>query len=113
MTLKPSEVLSKADEPETYRDFRIYYEPPPIPVRDCDWHWVHEDYDGAEDANDNRYGHASSLEAAKSAIDEWHFDRCKCSSSDPLDCMAWECPNRDAARAALRDASTLAEGEGC
>lgn len=54
---------------ESYRGFRIDYDPPPIPVRDCDWHWTHEDYDGPED---NRYGHAPSLEAAKADIDFWH-----------------------------------------
>lgn len=25
----------------------ITYDPPPIPIRICDWHFVHEDYDGA------------------------------------------------------------------
>lgn len=45
------------------------YEPPPIPALECDWQWVHEDYDGPED---NRCGHAPSLEAAKADIDFWH-----------------------------------------
>lgn len=52
-----------------YRGFRIDYAPPPIPARECDWQWVHEDYDGPED---NRCGHAPSLEAAKADIDFWH-----------------------------------------
>jgi hypothetical protein len=53
----------------TYRGFRIDYDPPPIPVRTCDWQFAHEDYDGPED---NRCGHAESLEAAKAEIDFWH-----------------------------------------
>jgi hypothetical protein len=51
---------------ETYRGYRIDYDPPPIPVRCCDWQFAHEDYDGPED---NRCGHAPSLEAAKAEID--------------------------------------------
>ncbi len=55
-----------------YRGFRIDYYPPPIPIRTCDWQYVHEDYDGTED---NRYGHAPSLEAAKAEIDDWHEEQ--------------------------------------
>ena len=74
----------------TYRDFEISYDPPPIPARNCDWSYSHKDFDGPED---NRYGHAPSLEAAKAAIDDWwddHFD-CRCSASDPGACMALVC----------------------
>jgi len=52
-----------------YRDFDIHYDPPPIPSRNCDWHWTHKDFDGPED---NRGGHAESAEAAKAAVDFWH-----------------------------------------
>jgi hypothetical protein len=31
----------------SYRDWRITYDPPPIPVRNCDWQFWHDDYDGA------------------------------------------------------------------
>lgn len=55
-----------------YRGFHIEYNPPPIPVRCCDWQWAHEDFDGPED---NRYGHAASLEAAKAEIDDWHEEQ--------------------------------------
>lgn len=55
----------------TYRGFRVWFEPPPIPVRDCDWHWTHVDYDGPEDG---RCGHAASLEGARAEIDDWHED---------------------------------------
>lgn len=48
-----------------YRGYRITYDPPPIPVRTCDWHFVHEDYD----EGDRRHGSAASLNAAKNEID--------------------------------------------
>lgn len=54
---------------ESYRGFVISYDPPPIPVRTMDWHYVHSDYDGAEDANDNRCGDCVSSEACKAEID--------------------------------------------
>lgn len=66
-----------------YRGFRIHYDPPPIPVRDCDWQWVHVDYDGPED---NRYGHAPSFEAAKADIDEWWDDH---GATAPASVGAW------------------------
>lgn len=82
----------------TYRGWTIRYDPPPIPTRNCDWAFVHDDYDGP---GDSRCGHAASLEAAKAEIDEREFDACRCSAADPLDCMALQCAHRDAARAAL------------
>lgn len=36
-----------------------------------DWEYWHDDYDGAEDANDHRYGYAASEQGCKDAIDEW------------------------------------------
>jgi hypothetical protein len=32
-----------------YRGYRIYFDPPPIPIRTCDWQYVHNEYDGPED----------------------------------------------------------------
>lgn len=78
---------------ETYRNWHIHYDPPPIPTRNCDWHFAHDDFDGAPDTNDNRCGHAESLEAAKAEIDAWiedNFD-CRCSAAIPADCMALTC----------------------
>lgn len=78
---------------ESYRDWQIAYDPPPIPARTCDWQFWHNDYDGAPDANDNRSGHAPTLEQAKAEIDAWieeNFD-CRCSASDPESCMAMRC----------------------
>ena len=57
---------------ETYRGWLVYYEPPPIPDRSCDWHYVHPDYDGP---GDNRYGHAATLEACRAAIDEYEASK--------------------------------------
>lgn len=53
-----------------YRGFIISYDPPPIPIRTMDWHYVHEQYDGAEDAHDNRHGDCANLETCKLEIDE-------------------------------------------
>lgn len=52
-----------------YGSWSIAYNPPPIPVRVCDFQFWHDDYDGAPDANDNRCGTAATLDAAKAEID--------------------------------------------
>lgn len=59
-------------DPVWYRGFRIYYDR--TPVAGNDWHYVHDDYDGAEDAGDNRAGSEATLEACKTEIDEQLFD---------------------------------------
>ena len=50
-----------------HRGYAIWYDPKPIPLRQFDWDWCHEDYDGP---GDEREGHAATFEAAKAAIDE-------------------------------------------
>lgn len=60
-----------ANLPDTYRGWSFSYDPPPIPSRACDWHWVHDDFDGAPDGNDNRCGSESSFAAALCACDDW------------------------------------------
>lgn len=50
-----------------YGDWHIYFDPPPIPTRNCDWHFHHDDFDGAPDAGDNRYGSGASI---KDCIDQ-------------------------------------------
>jgi hypothetical protein len=60
---------------EPYRGWLISFDPPPIPTRNCDWQFWHDDFDGAPDANDSRCGSAGSLEAAKAEIDEREDDR--------------------------------------
>jgi hypothetical protein len=62
-----------SDDVTTYGKWTIYYDPPPIPDRSCDFHFYHDDYDGAEDANDNRCGHGSSIEDCMKQIDDLEF----------------------------------------
>lgn len=52
-----------------HRGFRIYYDPTFLPTRDLDWVYVHDDYDGAPDANDNRHGRAASYAECIREID--------------------------------------------
>ena len=53
--------------PIWYRDkWRIYLHDNIGPHK---WDFVHDDYDGAPDGNDNRYGHADSIEEAHRLID--------------------------------------------
>lgn len=52
-----------------YGPWRICFDPPPIPVRTCDWQFYHEDFDGAPDAGDNRCGSAASFADALNECD--------------------------------------------
>lgn len=58
--------------PMTYRNYRIDYRPKPIPSRACDWEYEADGFDGVPDSGDRRCGTASTLEAAKAAIDLLH-----------------------------------------
>jgi hypothetical protein len=49
-----------------YRNYRIYYDPPPIPYRGADWHFYHKDFDGP---GDKRHGDCASEQACKDEID--------------------------------------------
>lgn len=57
--------------------WNIYYDPPPIPTRQFDWHFYHDNYDGAPNwggdddpgPTDWRCGRAASLEDCKKEID--------------------------------------------
>lgn len=55
--------------PIWHKGYRIYlsdlYE-----VHGFQYDYVHDDYDGAEDAGDNRCGQANTVEEAKAEIDE-------------------------------------------
>jgi len=53
-----------------YRDFLVSYDPPPIPHRDMDWHFVHDDFDGAPDAHDPRHGRGPTAQDCVRQIDE-------------------------------------------
>ncbi|CAB4191822.1 hypothetical protein UFOVP1229_157 [uncultured Caudovirales phage] len=52
---------------ELYRNYNISYDPPPVPIRSCDYQFAHVDYDGPPD---ERCGTAPSFEEAKRQIDE-------------------------------------------
>lgn len=54
--------------PHQYRGYVIYFDPPPIPDRSCDWHFYHRDYDGT--AEDDRRGDGPSREACEAQINE-------------------------------------------
>lgn len=54
-----------------YRGYRIYFDPPPIPIRSCDYHFVHEDYDGPEDS---RCGSGASEWECRAMIDDIEDD---------------------------------------
>lgn len=58
--------------PDRYRGWLLSYDYPPIPCRDFDWSATHPDYDGADDANDNRVVHGPTRHAVVAEIDLWH-----------------------------------------
>jgi len=58
---------------ETYRDFIISRTDPVPPIpgwQAMAFTYVHKDYDGTEDGNDNRLGFAATVMACKAEIDE-------------------------------------------
>ena len=42
-------------------EYRLEFDPKPIPSRAHDWNWTHIDYDGAPDSNDIRCGTGASV----------------------------------------------------
>ncbi len=54
------------DNPIWYREWRIHRSD----GYTCKWCYVHDDYDGAEDGNDDRYGYCETIEDCKAEIDE-------------------------------------------
>lgn len=63
----------------------IDYDPPPIPARNCDWHYTHEDDDGAPDGSSARSGHAGSLQACLDAIAEMIDEALSTPAPQPAD----------------------------
>lgn len=59
---------SSHSNPIWYGSYRIYIGEPDLHPS-LSYSFVHDDFDGAEDAADHRSGHAKSLEEAKRAID--------------------------------------------
>lgn len=54
---------------DTHRGWTISFDYPPIPCRDFDWSATHPDYDGAEDASDDRVVHGRTRDDVIAAID--------------------------------------------
>jgi hypothetical protein len=52
-----------------YKGFTISYDPPPIPIRSCDWQFSADGFDGAPDSGDKRCGSAGSIKEAMEQID--------------------------------------------
>lgn len=57
---------------ETYRQFHLLHEMPPIPTRAYDWCAYHDDYDGAPDAHDHRVFRGPTKEDVMAQVDEWY-----------------------------------------
>ena len=51
-----------------YKNYIITYDIKPVPDRDFDWNFEHDDYDGG--SRDPRCGYGSSIEDVKKQIDE-------------------------------------------
>lgn len=49
--------------------WHIEYNPKPVPIRGIDWEYTHDDYDGAPDADDYRYGSAATPELCRADIE--------------------------------------------
>tara|TARA_R110000868_G_scaffold236522_2_gene490553 strand:- start:497 stop:682 length:186 start_codon:yes stop_codon:yes gene_type:complete len=54
--------------PIQFGKWRIYYAPKPY--HNLDWSYVHDDYDGAPDANDNRCGCSHDVDGCIQEIKE-------------------------------------------
>lgn len=61
------ELRNMPREHQVYKDYYIWFDPPPIPSRDMDWHFLHKDFDGPEDV---RCGHGSNIADCQLQIDE-------------------------------------------
>lgn len=65
---------SSHSNPIWYGRYRIYTGEPGL-HRTLAYAFSHDDFDGADDANDSRYGHAPTIEAAKAEIDAIEQER--------------------------------------
>lgn len=66
---------STYDNPIWYKNkWRIYLSSYDVMYSGYEYVFNHDDYDGAEDAGDNRYGFAKSVDDAKEQIDEMEVD---------------------------------------
>lgn len=53
-----------------FKSWTIFYDPPPIGVRSADWHYIHENDDGAPDGSTARSGYAATLQDCLDAISD-------------------------------------------
>jgi hypothetical protein len=65
---------SSYDNPIWHGKWRIYLSSYAPMGEGYEYVFCHDDYDGAEDAGDNRYGFAVSVKDAKNQIDEMEMD---------------------------------------
>ena len=54
--------------------WHVRCESPPIPTRSHDWSAVHDDYDGAPDAHDDRHVYGATREAVIEAVERYLED---------------------------------------
>jgi hypothetical protein len=66
---------SSYSNPIWYRNKWRIYASSYIPMHGTEVSYQHDDYDGAPDSGDTRYGYAPSIEAAQREIDDWEHDR--------------------------------------
>lgn len=59
---------------DTHRGWLLSHRLQPVPFRDFDWSATHPDFDGAEDAGDDRHVTGPTREAVCAAVDDWIED---------------------------------------
>lgn len=57
-----------------YRGYVLVYDPPPIPVRNCDWSFIHDAYCWDDDTD--RKGYAATYTEAIAEIDAIEDGKC-------------------------------------
>jgi hypothetical protein len=65
---------SSYDNPVWYGEWRIFVGEPQYGSQFA-YQYVHDDFDGAEDANDHRCGHAPTIDECKAEIDEYEAEQ--------------------------------------
>ena len=74
MTMNNHMIGSSYNNPVWYGKWRIYLSSYGAMEAGYEYVFKHDDYDGAEDAGDNRYGFAKSVEDAKEKIREMEIE---------------------------------------
>lgn len=70
--------------------WHLRFSPPPIPTRAHDWMAVHDDYDGAPDAGDDRYFTSATIEGVIVEIEDWIDERACAVPAEPAPCLPGE-----------------------